>query len=486
MTDETRQDAAVATEDGPKKLRQQVEIKDTGPCRKHLKVTVEREDIEARMGDHFSRLVRESNVAGFRPGKAPRKLIEKRFHGEVANQVKAEVLLASLEQLGEDHDIAPLAPPQIDPDQIEIPREGPMVYEFEVEVRPQFDLPQYRGLTLKRPVKTFANEDVSEARRRLLASYGQIVPKDSGAAELGDILVADVTVRNGDAVIGTLKESNLRVERTLAFRDGLIKQFSTQIQGVKVGETRTLNVELSSTAAGNLAGQTVQATFEIKDIKTIRLPDLTPDYCQETFGLDNVDQLDEMIKSALERNLEHDQRRAARAQVLEKITAASSWDLPQDLLERQFRRARSRRIMEMRGDGLSDQEIAKQLRLMDQDIHASTALALKEHFVLQKIAEVEKIDVDEKDVADEIERIADQTGESPRRVRARLEKDDMLEALMAEMVERKALDLILESATYEDVPLERTEEAAAEMATIDAQAVSGEMREPAAESKTEG
>ena len=91
----------------------------------------------------------------------------------------------------------------------------------------------------------------------------------------------------------------------------------------------------------------------------------------------------------------------------------------------------------------------------EQDVLQSTALALKEHFVLQKIAEVEKIDVDDDDINDEIERIADQNDESPRRVRARLEKEDLLETLAAEIIERKALDLILDSAEYEDVPLDQ-------------------------------
>jgi trigger factor len=474
---------SVMTPEAPKKLRQQVDIKDTGPCKKHIKVSVERADIDDRMGDHFSKLVKESNVTGFRPGKAPRKLIEKRFHTDVASQVKAEVLLASLEQVGEDHDIAPLAPPQIDPDKIEIPREGPMVYEFEVEVRPQFDLPDYKGLELKRPVKTFAAADVTEARRRFLTDRGQIVPKEGGQIELGDIAVADVTVKEGERVVGTLKETNLRVERSLAFKDGMIKKFDEKIKGAKAGDTRTLDVELSSNAAGDMGGKTVQATFEIKDVKTIRLPELTAEYVEEEFGLKNAEQLDEMIKTALERNLESTQRRAARMQVLSKIAAASTWELPADLLERQYRRARARRIMEMRGDGLADAEIAKQLRVMEQDIHQSTALALKEHFVLQKIAEVEKIEVDEKDLDDEIERIADQSGESPRRVRARLEKEDMVEALMAEMVERKALDLILDSAKYEDVAVDAEEDAQADHSTVDAQAVPGEMRDTAAEAE---
>src|SRR5262245_2374631 len=179
MTDETRTEPdAVATETPPEekapvKLTQHVDIQDTGPCKKHVKVTIERQAIDDRMGDHFSKLVREANVTGFRPGKAPRKLIEKRFHGDVADQVKSEVLLASLEQLGEDHDIAPLSPPQLDPGSIEIPLEGPMVYEFDVEVRPQFDLPEYKGLKLKRPSKTYSPADVAEARRRFLRQYGQ-------------------------------------------------------------------------------------------------------------------------------------------------------------------------------------------------------------------------------------------------------------------------------------------------------------------------
>ena len=150
---------------------------------------------------------------------------------------------------------------------------------------------------------------------------------------------------------------------------------------------------LIATAVAN-AEPAQEFSFEIKDVKTIRLPELTAEYVEEEFGLKNAEQLDEMIKTALERNLESTQRRAARMQVLSKIAAASTWELPADLLERQYRRARARRIMEMRGDGLADAEIAKQLRVMEQDIHQSTALALKEHFVLQKIAEVEKIEAD--------------------------------------------------------------------------------------------
>ena len=172
-----------------------------------------------------------------------------------------------------------------------------------------------------------------------------------------------------------------------------------------------------------------------------------------------------------------EQRQSAREQVLGQIAAATKWELPQDLLQRQARRAFNRRVMEMQSAGMSDDEIRAQVRLLQQDTLRSTALALKEHFVLQKIAEVEKLDVDEQDIDDEIERIAMQNDESPRRVRARLEKEDLMEALATEIVERKALDLILESAGYEDVPLEKEEGA---LGTVEEQAVSGEMHDSTA------
>ncbi|MFQ3593010.1 MAG: trigger factor, partial [Gemmataceae bacterium] len=331
------------------KLRQAVEIKDTGPCRKHIKVTVEREDIDARMSEHFSKLVMESSVTGFRPGKAPRRLIEKRFRNDVADQVKSEVLLASLEQLGKDYDVAPLAPPQLELDKIQIPEQGPLVYEFEVEVRPEFELPPYRGLKLKRPVKEITAEDVAEMRRRILAPYGQIVPKD-GEVEIGDIVIGDVTIKDGDTVIGTIKESNFRVERTLAFKDGMARKFAEQIKGAKAGETRAVDIDLSSQAARGLAGKRVVGHFEIKDVKTVRLPELDEEFFRTqatNLGVSNLDQLEELIRVLLQRNLEHTQRRAARMQVLEQINAAATWELPQDLLMRQARKAIARRIMEM-------------------------------------------------------------------------------------------------------------------------------------------
>src|SRR5262245_8536813 len=146
------------------------------------------------------------------------------------------------------------------------------------------------------------------------------------------------------------------------------------------------------------------------------------------------------------------------------------------MLMRQARKALQRRVMEMREAGMSDEEISARQRLLERDVLQSTTLALKEHFVLQKIAEVEKLEINDDEIDAEIERLAAPTGASPRKVRAQKEREDLIETLAAQLIERKSLDLILNSAEYEEVPLEPEKSVAAS----EAQAVEGELQDPTA------
>src|SRR5262249_11514940 len=157
----------------------------------------------------------------------------------------------------------------INPSEIEIPENGPMVYEFEVEVRPQFDLPNYKGITLKRPTMTFSEADIDREQRRLLEPHGQIVPKgDKAKVEIADFIVADMTAKLNGQGMNTVKETQLRVDPRLALRDGVAEKFGDQMNGAKAGDSRETDIILSDAVAdANLRGQTVKATFDIKEVK---------------------------------------------------------------------------------------------------------------------------------------------------------------------------------------------------------------------------
>jgi len=467
-----------ATEEKPK-LEQEVEISDVGPCKKHVKVTIPRSAIDARLDEKFSELMvgeAKAQIPGFRAGKAPKEIVRRKFFKEVASEVRTQILLASLEQLAEQQSLSPLSPPQLDPKSVVIPEKSdePMIYEFDIEVRPEFDLPDYKGLKLRRPVYTFTDADVAKERNKLLERLGTIVPKD-GPIALDDIVTADITISRDGKELNTVQDVRLRVEKRLALEDGVASNFGEAMAGAVVGDTREVAITLSQGLANpELRGQSVSAQFTVKDVKHIRLPELTAEHL-EAYGVRSEEALEELIRARLERLLEVTQRRVARTELLEKLASGQKWDLPQDMLERQARKTLERRVMEMRDSGLTEEQIVGQRRLLQQDALRTTAAALKEHFVLQKIAEIEKIEIEDDDIDKEIEFIADRSGESFRKVKAKLEREDLIETLATELLERRALELVLQTAEYDDYtenPLQAEDDGA--VSTIDASAMKDE------------
>lgn len=477
LTELTEETAAAGGEEEEKLVLQQVvDVQDAGPCKKHVKVTVDRGEIDKLYEKKIAELVTDAQVPGFRPGKAPRKVIVRRFSKDVDGQVKGQVLMASLEQLAEEQNLNPLSPPNLKPDAIEVPKEGPLVYEFDIEVRPEFDLPDYKGLKVKRPVKNFTDAEVEKEEHRILSRMGQLIPKPEGNAQVGDYLVADMLTKYEGKEVGKAKEAIFHIEDRVAFKDGVAEKFGEQTRGVNAGDKRTVDVTLSDAVASDqLRGRQVQIVLDIKDVKKMRLPELTHEFLHK-FGVHNPEQLRERVRGLLESRLEYDQRQVARDQVLSHIAASASWDLPKDMLMRQARTALQQRVMEMRQAGMSDDEINARSRVLQQDVLQTTAKGLKEHFILQKIAEVEKIDVSDDEIDAEIETLAEREQQSPRRVRAQLERDDLLENLAILIIERKVMDFILDQAEYEDVALEPEKG----VAPVEAQAVAGEMRDPTA------
>ena len=171
-------------------------------------------------------------------------------------------------------------------------------------------------------------------------------------------------------------------------------------------------------------------------------------------GFANEGDLKDTIKSNLQRRLEYDQQQKIREQISALLTQAADWDLPPGLLKRQSARELERSVMELRRAGFSEAEIRARENLLRQNSAASTARSLKEHFILERIAEEENIEAEEGDFDSEILLIAMQSGESPRRVRAQIEKRGLMDVLQNQIIERKVLQLVQDNAKFTDKPHE--------------------------------
>jgi len=239
----------------------------------------------------------------------------------------------------------------------------------------------------------------------------------------------------------------------LSFRDGNIEKFDELMTGVRAGETRQGEALLSDDAPNVLLrGQHVTAIFEVLEVKKLEVPELTPELLDELGGFTEEAQLRDAIRDQLARQLEYDQHRRAREQITAALTVAANWELPPALLQRQSRRELQRAVLELQRSGFNDEEIQAHENALRQNSTVSTARALKEHFILERIAEDEEIDAVDADYDAEIRLLATQSNESPRRVRARLEKAGSMDVLRNQIIERKVIERILEHALFKEVP----------------------------------
>ena len=450
-------ESAVAEVDAPAagepKLKLDVEVSSVGPCKKHVRVKIARESLDEVEGSVADRFAGEAQVPGFRVGHVPMALVKKRFKKELNEQIKQRVLMQSLEQLADEKDLDPINEPKLDLDAIDIPDEGDFEYEFDVEVRPEFDLPKYKGLKIERPVHEITEQDVDDHLSRYLEQYGQLTPIEEPARD-GDFLTLNIEFSKDGEVVTSLNEVSLRVRPTLRFADGEVTDFGKLMTGAKAGDTKEATVTVSLEAPTiELRGEKVQAKFEVLDVKRLDTPEMNEEFLAR-LNVPSEENLRKLIRGNLERQVTYTQRQQTRAQVLGQITESAKWDLPEELVSKQVSNALRREILEMQQAGFTSDEILSRQNELRQKSLTMTRRNLKEHFVLDRIAEEEKLEVTGDEINNEILLMALQSGENPRRVRSRLQKSGVIENLEAQIRERKAVDVILESATFKDKPME--------------------------------
>lgn len=433
-------------------LKLEVKIDKPSACQRHVTLTVSPEDIERYLKTAFDKLVGDAAVPGFRSGRAPRKIVESRFKEQVRNQVKGELLMDSLAQLSAEHEFSAISEPNIDFEAIPFKEDGPLTFEFDIEVRPEFDLPNWKGLDLQRPAHELTDDEVEQQLVTLLHEYGKLVTHD-GPAELGDYVRVDVQFFLQDGkLLSEIEGRPIRVRPKLSFTDAQLEGWDTLMVGAVAGDSRQATVKLGEVEDANLRGHEVRVEFDVLEVQRMKLPALTASFLEKLGDFKDEADFRMAIRAELERQLKYHQEQEVRRQITHKLTADADWDLPKELLRRQVSRELQRTILELRRNGFSNEVIQAHSNELQRNSFSGTARALKEHFILERISEEEKILDNPEDYDQEIALIAEQSDESPRRVRARLEKSGQMDTLRNQIVERKTIEMICSHAQFSDKP----------------------------------
>ena len=429
-----------------------VTIEEAGPCKKKVIIEIPEETIKSATDKQYGELRKDALVPGFRKGRAPRRLLEKRFGKDTREAIKLKLLAEASESAIKDNKLQTLGEPDVDYEKIEMPGEGPMKFDFEVEVRPGFELPTLEGIPVTRTKLDVADEQVDREIERMQRLSGIWTPRGDAAVELNDQIIADVTLKTEDAEAQEqLGEIQIYVRRS-GFVGGIpVEKLDELLTGAKAGDRKQTTVELSKTFfKEQYRGKKVDISIEIKDIKWLKPAEVDAGFF-ERLGVEDQDELRERINDRLQSQLEQQSRTEMTEQIFKYLLDNTNFDLPLDIVGQQAETVLRRQYMNLLSRGLSREQIEEQMEQLRASSEEQAKEQLKTFFIMDKVGDKLEIEVTEEEINGRIAQLALHQGQRPERMREEMARDGSLAQFRLEVRQSKCIAKMLESAAITEV-----------------------------------
>ncbi|NLX13070.1 MAG: trigger factor [Phycisphaerales bacterium] len=467
------QDAeSAADENEEKSLEEQIKdavdvrVEDLGTLRKKLTITVPRDSLSEQLDKQYNELRKEAQVPGFRRGRAPRRLLEKRFGGEVSDTLVQQLVSAGYSAALDKADLKAIGDPLIWArekgaetdslmevekaiDLIELPADEPLVFSCEVEIRPEFELPDMETMTLKKPAVTISEQDIEQYVERIRAMRGSWEPVLDEPVRIDDVVHADIKMTSGETVLKS--QDNVRIPVRPQTVDGVvIENLGEVLAGANIGDIRTTSGTLSDDYFKvEFRGQPVDFEFKIHRIERLHLPELNDEFAKG-LGFDSLADIREWAKNDLESRLHEQTQRALAGQVCQYLLDNTSFDLPQRLSDRQVARVIMRRMVDMYQQGIPPAEVEKLMDEVRTSAQADVARDLKLSLIMEKLDEQLQVEVGENEINGRIAAIARMQNRRFDRVRDELIKGAGLSNLYVQIRDDKIVAKLIEQAKVLD------------------------------------
>ena len=447
-TDTAVQDTAGAQTEAP---AYNIRVEDAGPATKKVHVEVPKETVAAKIAEQFKELRQGALIPGFRKGRVPQKLLEKKFATDVKEQVRSSLIRESYEQAIEQNNLQVLGEPEFEnAEKIEVNEDQPLTYSFSVEIQPEITLPELKGIRVRKPKIEVTEQHIDQAMKNLRDQQGSIMPVEGRGVESGDFVTADVAVK----IEGQLRTSQNGAQ--LVARPGRIAglqidDLDQQLAGANPGETRTVRTRVpDDSPAENIRGKDVEIDVTVQDVKRLEPAEINQEFL-ESLGFTDEKELREALREQMVERIDFDVKSAMRRQVTDHLLGQVNVTLPTKLSDRQADRVVNRRAIDLLSRGVPREKIESGVEHLRHGAADEAARELKTFFILQKVAEQFEVDVTEGELNGRIAMMALQQGRRPEKFKQELAKDGGLANLYVQMREEKALDRILEQAEIEEV-----------------------------------
>jgi trigger factor len=431
-----------------------VKVEDVGGARKRLTITIPPQLIDEKIEESMGTLAGQTALPGFRKGRAPRALLERRFGPTLRRETKSQLIAESYARAIEEKKIKPLGEPEpVRPlDEIELEPGKALTFEVEVEVVPEFELPKLDAIKIIKPVLEVTNEHIEAELTRQRTQYGNIVAVDSGF-EPGDRLLGPGSVTKEGETEPFFRHDNVDIIVPPPDDDGrghvlglMIAGLGAMIAGRKVGDHLEFDtVGPDSHELEHIRGKKLHIEVTIRDGQ--RIVPCAVEQVMAQYGMDSEAVLREQIKFALEQRRDAEQRAAMREQVCQQLVDAVDFELPRRLTDAQAGRLLERYRLElMHRGGLSVDEVEQRLAEMRSETQEQSRQRLKLTFLLHRLADQFGIKVTDQEINGRIAQIAAQRGMRPEKLRADLVQAGAIGSIASQIREHKAADRVIDQS----------------------------------------
>lgn len=412
-----------------------------------LEIRVDKEKFDEALEKAYRKNVKQIAIPGFRKGKAPRKFIEK-FYGAAVFYEDAVNFACppAYEAAVEEHKLMPVDQPEIE-EITEIGEGKDLVFTMKVTVKPEFELPEYKGIKLDKIEHKVLVKDVDAEIDRMREQNARLVDVEGRAIKKGDIAVIDYEgFCDGVAFEGGKGENH-----SLEIGSGqFIPGFEDQLIGKKLDEDVTVSVKFPEEYhAEDLKGKDAEFKVKIKGIKKKELPAKDDEFAKDVSEFDTFDELKADVRAKLEENAKTRTQREKEDKVLEQIAEKTEIDIPECMINAQADRMLQEFAYNLSSQGLSLDQYRKftggTLESIRDQFKERAATAVKGNLILEKIAEAEKIEATDEDIDKELQKMADMYKMEIEKVRELMASS--LDGMKNEIVINKTLEFLVDKST---------------------------------------
>ena len=432
-------------------LKNTVTIEEAGPCKKKVSIEIPEETIKNATDEQYKTLRKEALVPGFRKGRAPRRLLERRFGQEITEQVKLKLLTDASDSAIKLNKLNVLHEPDIDFEEIELPAAGLLKFDFEVEVRPEFDLPQLDGITVEKTKLEVTDEQINREIDQLRRWSGVWLPRREGQTQLDDQIIADVVIKAEDAEEEKLDNIEIYVRQNGFVGAIPVQKLDELLVGTSPGDTRQTSVEVAKTYfREEYRGKKVDIQITVKEAKSLKPADLDENFLKK-FGVEDENELREKIRDTLRSRLERQERTEMTEQIYRYLLDDTDFDLPVDVVADQANTLLQRQYVGLMQKGLPREQIEEQMEQLRAGSEQQAKEQLKTFFIMDKIAEKLEIEVSEEEINGHIAQLAIQQGQRPERLREEMLRNGTLAQFRLQVRQDKCIAKLLESAKITEI-----------------------------------